>query len=95
MPEPVKRMPAADIAKLLRVDAAYRSGQMQQAVAESEGYSSRESLFGWLERRGFKLELSRTHGPRVVATLDGTSLQEWLDSGYLAPQEEETANAAH
>lgn len=87
MSNPIKTLPAGEIAKLVRIDDSYRGGKMQREVAAAEGVQI-FALKHWMANRGFKFEMSRTHGPRVIAISDGATLQEWLKTGDLAAKQE-------
>ncbi len=85
--------PQVDLEFLDRVDALYREGYTQAAIASLEELSGAGALVGKLNRLGFDFE--RQGGLRVVTTLERRDYREMRQSGVLvalpAADEAETA----
>ena len=80
---------ADDIAFLQRVDSRYRDGQTQEQIALSEGFLSPGALHSAVTRMGFRFE--RKGGLKLVDTLFGRTLADWISSEQLRPTSGEAA----
>ena len=84
--------PRVEIEFLQRVDAAYRAGRPIRDIAPGEGSATAGSLMNRVHRLGFRF--TRDGGLRLVDSIMGRDLSDWLDSGELAAAPAEAEKVA-
>lgn len=81
--------PANDLEFLQRIDCGYRAGKTQEELATDEGCTT--TALRWrVQALGFRFE--RPGGLRLVDTMLGRDLADWISSGELVPAREAVAS---